>query len=371
MHRAIEVLSTGVVYRNPKPHLRAVHAMHPTVSLLPDGQLVSTFDLGQGPESLDYHTVLSRSTDAGKTWQLQGPLVEAPKGRPTTHSIRTSALSGGRMIGLGIWMYRDDPEEGVLNRANLGYVPSDLFVVDSSDGGKNWSAPRLVQPPFPSPAWELCHPIREMANGDLYVALSTWRGWDGELPCGEQAGIFISTDRGQTWPIWGRTFDGRKTGYIHWEQGVTALDDGRLVSVSWEYDPKSGKTNATTFTTSNDRGRTFASPKPTGFLAQTCKLVHLHDNVVLAAYRRNDKPGLWGTVARVEKDRWVNLSEAPLWQGATSGMAGVGNRSEELSGLKFGFPQMTLLSGGEVFLVFWCQEDAITNIRWMRIRVNQ
>lgn len=369
MKGPIQVADTGIVYRNPKPHLRAIHAMHPTISRLNNGELVCTFDIGQGPESLDYHTVLSRSNDAGKSWTLQGPLIEPPKGRPCTHSIRTSVLVDGRMVGLGALMYRDNPEEGILNRDNLGYVDTDLFIVESRDGGRSWSAPRMIEPPFFSPAWELCHPIREMADGNLFVPISTWHGWDGDLPCGRQSGIFISEDGGATWPLWGRTFDGRKTDFIHWEQGAVTLADGRVVSVSWEYDPKSGNTLPSPYTTSRDGGRTFAEPKPTGFLAQTCKLVHLRDNLVLAAYRRNDKPGLWATIARVDKDRWVNLAEAPLWQGATSGMAGVGNRSDELSGLKFGFPQMTLLPDGDVFLVFWCQEDAITNIRWIRMRV--
>jgi hypothetical protein len=30
---------------------------------------------------------------------------------------------------------------------------------------------------------------------------------------------------------------------------------------------------------------------------------------------------------------------------------------------------MTLLPGGEVFAVFWCQEDCINNVRWVRLGV--
>jgi hypothetical protein len=370
MITSVRVVDTGLVYRNPKPHLRAVHAIHPTISLLENGELVATFDLGQGPESLDYHTELARSTDGGATWQLQGPLIERPRGRPTTHSIRTSLLSDGRMIGFGSLMYRDDPEEGILNRANLGYVPMDLFVVESRDDGRSWSSPRILSPPFRGPAWELCHPIREMPKGELFVATSPWRGWDGDLPFGEQAGVLISSDGGETWPIWGRTFDGRTTGYIHWEQSIVCLADGRLLAVSWVYDPKTGRNLPSIYSISANRGRTFAAAQPTGFLAQTCKLLHLGNNRVLAAYRRADQPGLWANLVRVEGDKWVNLSETVLWQGAGSGMAGKANRSDELSGLKFGFPQMQRLESGEVFLVFWCHEDSITNIRWIKLRID-
>jgi hypothetical protein len=366
---SIEVAASGLVYRNPKPHLRAVHAMHPSLSVLSARELVATFDLGQGPESLDYHTELSRSTDGGRTWQLQGPLIQPPKGRRTSHSIRTSRLSNGRMVGIGGLFYRDDPEEGLLNRDNLGYVPMKLFLVESRNDGRRWSAPRVIRPPFACPAWELSHPIRELPDRSWIAPLAAWRGWNGKLPCGEQAGVMISADGGRTWPTWGRSFDGRKSGIIYWEQSVVCLQDGCLLSVAWVYDPKTGRTRPSLYTLSNDGGRTFALPRPTGFLAQTCKLLHLGNNRVLATYRRDDRPGLWANLVRIEGGRWINLCRAPLWLGAVSGMAGKGNRSEELSGLKFGYPSAACLPNGDVMLVFWCVEDCISNIRWMRLKV--
>ena len=49
-------------------------------------------------------------------------------------------------------------------------------------------------------------------------------------------------------------------------------------------------------------------------------------------------------------------------------MTGDTNPGEELAQLKFGFPQMVLEPDGAVFLVFWCEEDCIKNIRWLRRR---
>ena len=61
----LEHLETGIVYRNPKPYLRAVNAWHPSLAALPNGELLASFDLGQGPESLDYRTCLARSNTIG------------------------------------------------------------------------------------------------------------------------------------------------------------------------------------------------------------------------------------------------------------------------------------------------------------------
>jgi hypothetical protein len=274
------------------------------------------------------------------------------------------------MVGWGGLFYRDDPTEGLLNRENFGYVPVDLFVIESENRGQTWSDLRIIQPPFASPAWEICHPILELPNGNWLVPVATWRGWDGQLPCGEQAVVLISKDGGRSWPSFGRAFDGRESGRTHFEQSVVAMPDGSLLATAWVYDSKNGKNLPSVYTRSFDGGRSFTPPRPTGFLAQTCKLAVLQEGLVLAAYRRDDQPGLWATLARVEKDRWENLASAPLWRGAASGMAGEGNPSEELSGLKFGSPSLKQLPDGDVLMAFWCVEDAISNIRWIRLRMN-
>jgi hypothetical protein len=62
----------------------------------------------------------------------------------------------------------------------------------------------------------------------------------------------------------------------------------------------------------------------------------------------------------------VTLAEAPIRQGAASGVTGRVAPGAEIRDLRFGFPNMTLLPGGEVFAVFWCQEDCINNGRWVR-----
>jgi hypothetical protein len=45
------------------------------------------------------------------------------------------------------------------------------------------------------------------------------------------------------------------------------------------------------------------------------------------------------------------------------------SNAEELAALKFGYPSLTQLPSGEVLLLFWCQENCMTNIRWIRIHI--
>ena len=144
----ISCTATGLVYGNPKPYLKSRQAFHPTLVRLHDDELLCSYDVGEGVESLDYRTYLSRSDDGGHTWVQQGPLFDDPVERPCSSSVRLTKLKDGTLIGFGIRFYRDDPEEGIVSRESSGFVPMDLFTITSADVGRSWSEPTTLSPLF-------------------------------------------------------------------------------------------------------------------------------------------------------------------------------------------------------------------------------
>lgn len=364
----IECNATGLVYRNPKPHLRAVHAWHPSLVLMDDGELVSTFDLGEAVESLNYRTYLSRSQDQGNTWSPPARLFEDPDQRRSTHTVRIGRTADGTLVGFGARFLRDNPEEGLVNRDNLGYVPMELFRLQSDDGGHSWQGPYTIKPPLLGPSFEVCHSIRELRDGRWLAPTSTWKGWDGYAPNGMNAVAFVSHDRGHSWPEFLRVMTAYDQGIIHWEQSLVELPDGRLLSVAWAVEEASGKTLPTPYAISSD-ARSFGPRRQTGLRAQTAKILCLRDGRIFCLYRRDDKPGLWANLSRIDGDDWINLEERPVWQGCISGMNGHASPGEELSALKFGYPSMVQTPDSHIMAVFWCVEDGIHNIRWVRLRV--
>lgn len=365
----IDCRATGLVYRNPKPYLRAIHTWHPSVALLPNGEILGAFDTGQGAESFDYRTILARSADGGNTWSDPLPLFVDTSRRRTTHTVRLGAVSGGVVTAVGARLYRDHDEEGLVNRANgIGYTEMDLIYLESRDGGKSWTPPRTITPPIVGPSFETCHRVIELKDGRWLWPTSTWKGWNGDAPNGMKAIALVSADRGQTWPSYVNIMDMYAKGIVAWEQSVAQLPDGRLLAVAWAFNEAKGTTEPTPYAISAD-GKSFSAPRLTGLHGQTAKIIALPDGRVLCLYRRHDKPGLWANLSKIEGDTWVNLEEKPVWQGAGSGMAGKGVAGDELSALRFGFPSMTLLPSGEVLALFWCMEDAIQNIRWVRVGV--
>jgi len=40
-------VETDIIFRNPRPHVKSLHAYFPSVTVLPDGQMVATYVLGE------------------------------------------------------------------------------------------------------------------------------------------------------------------------------------------------------------------------------------------------------------------------------------------------------------------------------------
>jgi sialidase-1 len=365
----IQCDATGLVYSNPRPYLKAIHAWHPSLVELAEGELLCAFDLGEAAESLDYRTYLATHENGDGEWTPPRRLFHDSVASPTTHTVRISRMRDGTLVGLGARFYRDDPEGSLTNRDTLGLVPMDMIMLTSRDSGRTWSGPSQVRPPLAGPAFEVCHAIVELADGTWLAPTQTWPDWNGNAPNGMTAVALVSRDRGQTWPEYVTVFDGNQHGIIHFEQSIIQFSDGRLLAVAWAYDRETRKTRPTPYAVSRD-GKSFSAPQPTQLYGQTAKLLYLGDDRFVCVYRRDDKPGLWIQLARLEGDAWVNLEEKLLWRGVADSSHLGSSISDELSSLRFGFPSLVRLKSGEVMIVFWCEEKGTHNIRWFRLSID-
>lgn len=367
----IEIVDQGHVYRNPKPYLRSIHAWHPSIVRLDNGELLASFDLGQAVEALDYRTWMSHSTDEGRTWSQPTRILndDPARKRTVTQSIRFGRTRDGEVTGFGTWHFRDRAEEGLVNRENLGYTDMELFLLRSKDGGRTFSPPSHIEPPLVGPGFELCHSIIELSDGRWLAPTSTWRNWDGDEPNGMQCIALVSHDRGQTWPEYLKIADRTSEKVICWEVSLVELPGGKLVAICWAFNERTGRSEPNVYSYSDD-GVHFTPPAHCGIVGQTAKLRTLSDGRVLCLYRRENPPGLWAQLVSIENGRWVNHDEALVWQGTSAGMLGRGSNSDELSSLKFGYPSQVQLPNGDVLAVFWCVEDCLHVIRWVRLRVS-
>lgn len=368
---SLRTTGTGILYRNPAAHVRSVHAYFPSVVALSNGEMFATLTLGEAFEATNLHTYGARSTDDGKTWELTGRVCTDAQQRLTTDSSRIAALPEGDIV---LFMVRHDrsdhPDEGFTNVANLGFVPTELSMMRSHDGGRTWSGRASLEAPLVGPSFELCSPIVALRDGRWLLPTSTWRGWDGFCPNGMRTIAIVSHDAGRSWSEYVDVYGGASGSVIYFESKIVELSDGRLVSAAWAYDEAAARDLPNHYVVSQDGGQTWTTPASTGILGQTGTVFALPDDRVLFVYRRVDRSGLWANIVRLDGTKWINEAEAPLWGFAESGLTGhTSNMARNFHVLRFGAPCITRTPGGDIFIAFWCVEDCVSSIRYFRLQV--
>ena len=364
-----EALDTGLIYKNPRPHVQSVHGYFPSVAYLSDQQMVATVVLAEAFEATNARTYLCRSMDLGKTWKLEAPLAQPVPDRLLSDSARITALSPNDLVAFMMRCDRTEhPEEGLTNPDTLGFVPTEPVLLHSKDAGRSWSTPRAIPPPLAGPAFELCAPVTVLRDGRWLIPTHTWPGWDGDCPNGKRMVAFVSHDQGQTWPEYlGVMHDPSRTVYF-WESKIVEMDDGRLLAVAWAYDADAAHDLPNQYAISHDGGATWTSPQSTALQGQTLTPLLLPDGRILCVFRRMDQPGLWAVLAHLEGDAWVNEEYLPLWGTQATGLtATTENMAHNFNVLRFGAPSLVALPDNTIFVAFWCYEDCISVIRWLTL----
>lgn len=362
-------ISTGVLFRNPKPYWKSIHAYFPSVAVLPGGEMVAVYTLGEAFEATNLHLNLARSSDAGQTWHHVGRLTSDQPGRLLSDSGRIAVTPDGQLV---VNLMRHDRTDyadfGLANPQNLGFVPTRMLLIRSGDGGRSWDAPEPIEPPLVGPEFELCSPITILRDGRWLLPTSTWRDWDGRLPNGNRMVALVSHDQGRTWPSYLDVMHSPDNELIFWESKIVEFPDGRLLAVAWCYDEAAGRDRPNHYSLSFDGGNKWTPYRSTGLSGQTMTPYRLGDRHVLCVYRRTDQPGLWANVSRLDRDEWVNMGERPLWGyrqiGATT--AAGPSMVENFQNLKFGAPSIVTAPDGCLFVTFWCYEDNVSIIRWLK-----
>src|SRR5690625_4519127 len=143
----ISVVESDVVYRNPHPHLRAVHAWHPSLVHLGDGRWLASFDLADAVESHTYGTYLSRSDDDARTWSTPQRVLDREQ-HDGSYTLRLSRTADGTLTLAGALHDPRPVDQGLLNAETFGYTPMTLNLMTSTDDGATWDGPRPMDHPL-------------------------------------------------------------------------------------------------------------------------------------------------------------------------------------------------------------------------------
>src|SRR5262245_46977252 len=141
----IEVLDSGIIYRNPNPGYQYSFACHSHVVQISPNELICAYQRGQALYSVDSVCAQARSLDGGKTW-TQEPLIHDPSrdDRPYCyHGALMTKLPDGNLVLMAWRAYRSDQTKPLCNESSGRMVRTKTILFPSSDRSATCSDPKI------------------------------------------------------------------------------------------------------------------------------------------------------------------------------------------------------------------------------------
>lgn len=367
----IEYIESHIIYENPQPKVHSRHGYFPGVVQLPSGELVALFVIGEAFESADQTTYVSRSKDLGKSWELQGPVIDKSGDPfPTSDYLKPQVLRDGRLIALGYRFHRHNTDQPIAIEETDGVVPGDDIVSFSADAGHTWSAPRI----FPRSTPELLEiPSRclQLQSGDIVATAGLFKMPDGTTPSGQFGVLLRSTDQGQSWDDRVHYFESPTKTVAAYEAHLCEMQAGRLVAICWAFDLATGQYLPNQVSVSHDNGYTWPAPMNTGIMGQSANLLYLGGERLLSIHsHRGSEVGLYVRLVDFSQDQWTVLEEKCIWGAGLGQQTRDGQAFHEFaSSIRFGQGSLLRLSTGDILATHWCVEDGQGKIRTHRLRL--
>ncbi len=365
----IYLLDFAVLYQNPKPHVKSRHAYFPGLAELPSGELIALFVIGEAFESVDMATNISRSSDGGRTWNLQGPLFDkAAVPMTVSDTMKPLVLDDGTLIAMGYWFHRSNSEDGLGNPETEGIQPGDDIISFSKDEGRTWTVPQPIAKHYPE-LLELSGSPIQLRCGDILGSAAIMKQWDGTLPSGQLGVLLRSKDKGKTWSDNETFFEAPGRSFSPFESRLCEMQDGRIVSLDWAFNYETGENLENHYTVSHDNGHTWTQPISTGIKGQASGLMWLGGDMLLTIHsHRSGDVGLMVRIVDFSGDKWKtvcekNILRSALPQSNTDGFAA------QCASLRFGQPSLTKLKTGEIIATYWCVEDGLGRILTQKLAV--
>jgi len=295
----------------------------PDVCRMKDGRLMCVFYAGYSHVALPNNLypkggriAYCISENEGRTWSPPKTLLD------TSYDDRDPSitqLSDGRLV-CSYFNLRKNIEDGSFT------VGTSITI--SSDAGKIWSQPQLIQKEYACSS-----PIRELSSGRLVLGLYKERNRKAH------GAVAISDDSGSSWhsPI----IIDNIGAYLDAETDVIELEDGKLYAAM-----RGGKGADMHWATSSDMGNTWSKSQSMDFTAH-CPYLHRCPNGTIVMGTR-----LPATSIRLSKDECRTWSEPVLVDSHTGAYPSMANLNDETT------------------LIVYYEEGGGSNIRAKRFRTD-
>ena len=372
---ALTLVDGGVIYRNPDPGYRHMSALFPNPLELPGGELICAYNRGSALYAADLAFFLARSADGGTTWRSHD-LITDRRGDDRPYSYHDPFLSRMRDGTLLIGAFRSDrsdPELPMFNEHTGGLRTVETILLRSTDDGRTWSAPEVVELPEGIVATPAAA-VLELHDGRWFWPFDQWKGFDDAEPYQPRTLGLFSQDQGRTWGQMIAYADGAAVGKGFWHGKPIVLADGQLQTIYWAADMPTGANLTNHLCIGDPTGRRWSDPEPVNLPGQTSALVDMGGSrrCIVYTWREGGQPGIMAALSEDGGWIWDLHNQARLWDATGRDRLGVVAldaypRSHDT--IAFGAPAALRLANGDVFAAWWCMEAAIVHVRWARLRM--
>lgn len=368
----MKIIEQVTVYDNPIPQLRSHQAAFPYICKVNENKLAAVYVLGEAFESADQTSFISFSEDNGKTWsepqKMYGDIII--DGVFWSSNAKAVKLPDGRLMAIGYAFPRSNPDLPVGNPETGGLLEDMVFITESSDEGKTWSAPREVKCPSWGPHIEASAPITVMSDGTLITPITGFPAWDGKMTAPNCGRALRSEDGGKTWndDVVCMQFD---ENVLCYEQRMCQTQSGTLVNIAWNENATTGERLHNHFTFSEDGGKTWSKPESTGVLGQASFVMSIGGEKLFALHavrRDTDKPGIYGYVIDFSEKKWNIVDSEVVWE-PLAPIVKDKKMAEIFAFLKFGQPSAIMLDEKTLLCVFWQCEMGQYKIETVKVEL--
>jgi len=358
-----DVVAHGTIYRDPS----GLQAYYPRIVRLGEKEFLASFVASVENETPDSHPELSRSTDGGTTWTLQGPLDQnRPAECPPTETGFISMDAHGSLLCLaGRWL--NDPAEPdlpLIHPKTIGMRENQMILRRSTDGGRSWTAAQIIPKPFPVPL-EISTGVVTLADGTNIITFATWKGWDGSCPYGHRVGMVRSVDRCKAWSVPVDIFYDPTDCVAFWEGHIVQMSGDTLLATCWAHEWDSDQDLPNHFALSHDAGHTWTAFAVTPVMGQTGWPLWLGDDEIIFVYNHRRPPaGVRAQLARIVAGQWITVSDEEVWAPEKQHVGSITREDYGVGSFQFGAPSAISLGGDEIMFAYWCVENERAGINW-------
>jgi hypothetical protein len=371
----LTLVDSGVIYRNPDPGYRHVSALFPNPLELPGGQLICAYNRGSALYAADLTFYLARSTDGGQTWRSHELIYDRLRDERaySYHDPFLSRMRDGTLLIGAFRADRSDPELPMFNERTGGLRDVETILLRSIDDGRSWSTPEVVELPTGIVATPASAVI-ELHDGRWFWPFDQWNAFDDQGPYQPRTLGFFSQDHGRAWGDMVAYADGSADGKGFWHGKPIVLDDGRLQTIYWAADMRTGMNLANHLCNGDADGRQWLDPEPINLPGQTNALVDLGGNHRCTVYtwREAERPGIMAALSDDSGRTWDLENQLQLWDATGRdrlGVVALDTYPRSHDTIAFGAPAALRTSDGEVYATWWCMEAALVHVRWARLRM--